>query len=177
MHDFAGHPWIVFYTEPTQKELTPKSKFQDHVTLTSQQLTLATELESDRSKITASGFLSDDCSPLLSSDGSRSRLEEHDCGLIDALTAAISRVRISEPKRSRLCWPTSPIRQECSSNIKINNLCTAFWPSSVKMLTQLPGIAIVVTGIRRQLWLEISCNLEKELKTATIKHLSGERKW
>jgi hypothetical protein len=45
------------------------------------------------------------------------------------------------------------------------------------MLTQLPGIAIVVTGIRRQLWLEISCNLEKELKTATIKHLSGERKW
>ncbi|KAL9380648.1 hypothetical protein Peur_026305 [Populus x canadensis] len=124
--EILGHPWIVFYTEPTQKELTPKSKFQDHVTLTSQQLTLTTELESDRSKITANGFLSDDCSPLLSSDGSRSRLVEHDCGLIDALTAAISRVRISEPKRSRLCWPTSPIRQECSSNIKINNLCTAF---------------------------------------------------
>uniref|UniRef100_A0A6N2MII7 Protein kinase domain-containing protein n=1 Tax=Salix viminalis TaxID=40686 RepID=A0A6N2MII7_SALVM len=82
----SGHPWIVFYTEPTQKELTPKPKFQAHVTLTSQQLTLSTGLESDGSKITASGFLIDDCSPVLSSDGSRSRVEQHDCGLIDALT-------------------------------------------------------------------------------------------
>jgi calcium-dependent protein kinase len=126
MHDFAGHPWILFYTEPTRKELTQKPKFQDHATLTSQQLTVTTRLESERYRITASGFLSDDSSLILSSDGSRSRLEEQDCGLVDALTVAISRVRISEPKRSRLCWPTSPIRQECSSNIKINNLCTAF---------------------------------------------------
>jgi calcium-dependent protein kinase len=143
MHDFAGHPWILFYTEPTRKELTQKPKFQDHATLTSQQLTVTTRLESERYRITASGFLSDDSSLILSSDGSRSRLEEQDCGLVDALTVAISRVRISEPKRSRLCWPTSPIRQECSSNIKINNLCTAFWSCCVKMLTRLPGIATV----------------------------------
>uniref|UniRef100_A0A6N2M4P2 Protein kinase domain-containing protein n=1 Tax=Salix viminalis TaxID=40686 RepID=A0A6N2M4P2_SALVM len=124
--EILGHPWILFHTEPTQKEPTKKPKFQDHATLTSQQLTVTTRLESERYKITASGFLSDDSSLILSSDGSRSRLEEQDCGLVDALTVAISRVRISEPKRSRLCWPTSPIRQECSSNIKINNLCTAF---------------------------------------------------
>ncbi|KAJ6733746.1 SERINE/THREONINE-PROTEIN KINASE PEPKR2-LIKE ISOFORM X1 [Salix koriyanagi] len=124
--EILGHPWILFHTEPTQKEPTKKPKFQDHATLTSQQLTVTTRLESERYKITASGFLSDDSSLILSSDGSRSRLEEEDCGLVDALTVAISRVRISEPKRSRLCWPTSPIRQECSSNIKINNLCTAF---------------------------------------------------
>ncbi|KAJ6419243.1 hypothetical protein OIU84_029371 [Salix udensis] len=124
--EILGHPWILFHTEPTQKEPTKKPKFQDHATLTSQQLTVTTRLESERCKITASGFLSDDSSLILSSDGSRSRLEEQDCGLVDALTVAISRVRISEPKRSRLCWPTSPIRQECSSNIKINNLCTAF---------------------------------------------------
>ncbi|KAB5516006.1 hypothetical protein DKX38_026654 [Salix brachista] len=104
----------------------PKTKFQAHVTLTSQQLTLSTGLELDRFKITASGFLNDDCSLVLSSDGSRSRVEQHDCGLIDALTVAISRVRISEPERSRLCWPTSPIQQEFSSNSKINNLWTAF---------------------------------------------------
>ncbi|KAJ6370294.1 hypothetical protein OIU76_028547 [Salix suchowensis] len=109
-----------------QDILTPKPKFQAHVTLTSQQLTLATGLELDRFKITASGFLNDDCSLVLSSNGSRSRVEQHDCGLIDALTVAISRVRISEPQRSRLCWPTSPIQQEFSSNSKINNLCTAF---------------------------------------------------
>ncbi|KAJ6677805.1 SERINE/THREONINE-PROTEIN KINASE [Salix viminalis] len=124
--EILGHPWILFHTEPTQKEPTKKPKFQDHATLTSQQPTVTTRLESERYKITASGFLSDDSSLILSSDGSRSRLEEQDCGLVDALTVAISRVRISEPKRSRLCWPTSPIRQECSSNIKINNLCTAF---------------------------------------------------
>ncbi|XP_011012729.1 PREDICTED: serine/threonine-protein kinase PEPKR2-like [Populus euphratica] len=124
--EILGHPWILFYTEPTQKELNQKPKFQDHATLTSQQLTVTNRLESERYRITASGFLSDDSSLILSSDGSRSRLEEQDCGLVDALTVAISRVRISEPKRSRLCWPTSPIRQECSSNIKINNLCTAF---------------------------------------------------
>ncbi|KAJ6908383.1 serine/threonine-protein kinase PEPKR2 [Populus alba x Populus x berolinensis] len=124
--EILGHPWILFYTEPTRKELTQKPKFQDHATLTSQQLTVTTRLESERYRITAGGFLSDDSSLILSSDGSRSRLEEQDCGLVDALTVAISRVRISEPKRSRLCWPTSPIRQECSSNIKINNLCTAF---------------------------------------------------
>ncbi|KAB5516035.1 hypothetical protein DKX38_026683 [Salix brachista] len=103
--DPKRHPWIVFYTEPTQKELTPKPKFQAHVTLTSQQLTLSTGLELDRFKITASGFLNDDCSLVLSSDGSRSRVEQHDCGLIDTLTVAISRVRISEPERSSCVDP------------------------------------------------------------------------
>ncbi|KAJ6734431.1 SERINE/THREONINE-PROTEIN KINASE PEPKR2-LIKE ISOFORM X1 [Salix purpurea] len=102
------------------------TKGTSHVTLTSQQLTLSTGLELDRFKITASGFLNDDCSLVLSSDGSRSRVEQQDSGLIDALTVAISRVRISEPERSRLCWPTSPIQQEFSSNSKISNLCTAF---------------------------------------------------
>ncbi|CAK7355124.1 unnamed protein product [Dovyalis caffra] len=103
--EILGHPWILFYTEPTQMELTRKPTFQDHVTLTSQQLTVTTRLESERYKITASGFLSDDSSIILSSDDSRSRLEEQDCGLVDALTVAISRVRISEPKRSsRTGW-------------------------------------------------------------------------
>ncbi|MCI11802.1 serine/threonine-protein kinase PEPKR2-like, partial [Trifolium medium] len=49
-----------------------------------------------------------------------------ECVLIDALATAISHVRISEPKRSRLCSPTGPIVQQGSSNMKANNLCKAF---------------------------------------------------
>ncbi|KAJ6773416.1 SERINE/THREONINE-PROTEIN KINASE PEPKR2 [Salix purpurea] len=57
------------------------------------------------------------------SDSLSCRSEEQDeCGLVDALAVAISHVKISEPKRSRLCGPTGPIEQQCSSN----NLCRAF---------------------------------------------------
>lgn len=59
----------------------------------------------------------------VSSSESSDVLEDH--GFIDVLAVALSRVRISEPKRSRLCTPASPIRQERSSNLKAN-LCTAF---------------------------------------------------
>lgn len=53
--------------------------------------------------------------------------DENECVLIDALATAISHVRISEPKRTRLCGgPTGPIVQQGSSNMKANNLCKAF---------------------------------------------------
>ncbi|XP_041011645.1 serine/threonine-protein kinase PEPKR2-like isoform X1 [Juglans microcarpa x Juglans regia] len=120
------HPWLLFYTEQTLETLTFKSKTRNQVKLTSRRLTTVTGVESERSKITANSFLSDGSSLNSSSDGSSRRSEEQEGGLIDALAVAISRVRISEPKRSRLCSPTSPIRQECSSNMKVNNLCTAF---------------------------------------------------
>lgn len=123
--DFTGHPWILFYTEPTLKVLTVKPKFGNHVRLTFEKLTIKDELESERFDATTSSILSDETSLILSSGGSK-RLNEQDCGLVDVLAVAISRVRISEPKRSRLCGPTSPIQRECSSNIKVNNLCTAF---------------------------------------------------
>ena len=61
------------------------------------------------------------------SDSSQRSDDQDECGLVDALTTAITRIRISEPKRSRLCSPAITIQQECSSNLK-NNLCTAFWP-------------------------------------------------
>ncbi|ONM55574.1 Serine/threonine-protein kinase PEPKR2 [Zea mays] len=59
------------------------------------------------------------------SDASQRSEDQDECGIVDALAAAITRVRISEPKRSRLCSPAITIQQECSSNLK-NNLCTAF---------------------------------------------------
>lgn len=53
--------------------------------------------------------------------------EDQDCCLVDALAVAISRVKISEPKRSRLyIRDTTPIQLQCSSSTKLNNLCTAF---------------------------------------------------
>uniref|UniRef100_A0A5B7C9V6 Putative Phosphoenolpyruvate carboxylase-related kinase 2 n=1 Tax=Davidia involucrata TaxID=16924 RepID=A0A5B7C9V6_DAVIN len=120
------HPWILFYTEPTLNTLTFKPKVKNHVRFISRQLTAIPRLELERNKIIASGSLSDDSSPTLLSDSSTKKLEDEDCGLVDVLAVAISRVRISEPKRSRLCGPASPIQQECSSNMKVNNLCTAF---------------------------------------------------
>ena len=55
--------------------------------------------------------------------------EEDESGVVDVLVVAISNVRISEPKRSRLCSPTnSPIEQQHSSNLTTttNTLCRAF---------------------------------------------------
>lgn len=62
-------------------------------------------------------------SSLAASSGSSDEAEDH--GLVDVLAVALSHVRISEPKRSRLCVPGSPAQQEYSSNLK-SNLCAAF---------------------------------------------------
>ncbi|MBA0745943.1 hypothetical protein Gogos_008500 [Gossypium gossypioides] len=64
---------------------------------------------------------------VLTSLTSSCKSEEQDKnGVVDLLAVAISHVRISEPKRSRLCSPTRPIEQQCSSNLTVNNLCRAF---------------------------------------------------
>ncbi|CAK9163155.1 unnamed protein product [Ilex paraguariensis] len=119
------HPWILFYTEHTSMTLFSQAKMKNHVKLTSRQLTVGPGMESERNKITASISLNDDSGLILSSSSSTKMLEGEDSGLVDVLAAAISRVRISEPKRSRLCSPVR-IQQDCSSNIKVNSLCTAF---------------------------------------------------
>lgn len=120
-----GHPWISFYTEPTLKTLTLKPK-KNLVRLTSRQLTCIHGPESERKRLVSHDSLSDDSSPTLASSDSSEVVEEEDGGLVDVLAVAISRVRISEPKRSRICSPSRPIQQECSSNLKTSNLCTAF---------------------------------------------------
>lgn len=97
--EILRHPWISLYTEQTPQTLTLKTKTRNRVKLSSQKLTTIPGVESEMNK---------------------------DCGLVDALAVAISHVKISEPKRSTLCSPNSPIQQQYSSNIKVNNLCTAF---------------------------------------------------
>lgn len=107
----SGHPWILFYTECALKAV-PNTRLRiTNRTLAPRRI----EWEKIRAEIDSS-----------SSETSSQKSDEQDeCGFVDALAAAISRVRISEPKRTRLCGPTIPVQQECSSNLKAN-LCTAF---------------------------------------------------
>lgn len=118
------HPWILFYTARTVKTLPMKSKTKNQVGAPCHQLAAKPRLKFDRSRIEC-GSLDENSSTFSSSDSCKSA-DRDDSGLVDALATAVSRVRISEPKRSRLCSPSGPIEQQCSSNIKANNLCKAF---------------------------------------------------
>lgn len=83
-------------------------------------------MESDENKIDR-GSRNDESHALSSSESLNSESEVQDeGGFVDALAVAISNVRISEPKRSRLCGPSGPIEQQCSSNLTANALCRAF---------------------------------------------------
>ncbi|KAM7257576.1 hypothetical protein ACFE04_013317 [Oxalis oulophora] len=109
------HPWILFYTERMLR--TPlKSKSKLGPSLCQLTITPRVEVDGESSK------------PCQSSESSSPSLEEEEdeSGLVDVLSVAISQVRISEPKRSRLCSPTNPIEQQHSSNLTPNNLCRAF---------------------------------------------------
>lgn len=118
---FTGHPWILFYTERTLKALPIKSRSKNQA-VPPHQLAIAPRLKAVLNK-TEDGSLSETLSAPSSSGSCKS--EQDDCGLVDALATAVSHVRISEPKRTRLCSPTGPIEQQCSSNMKAN-LCKAF---------------------------------------------------
>ncbi|XP_077218672.1 serine/threonine-protein kinase PEPKR2-like [Tasmannia lanceolata] len=94
------HPWIVFHTERMFKTLRTKTKVRDRGELSRQVLIApAVELKG----ITVSTTSLDDVNlfPSLESSSPKSEKQE-DCGLVDALAGAISRVRICEAKRSRL---------------------------------------------------------------------------
>ncbi|KAK3023258.1 hypothetical protein RJ639_044424 [Escallonia herrerae] len=124
--EVLSHPWILFYTERTLKTISIKSKSRNQSGAALPQLPVTTSIpESNRTRLVC-GCLNEIASPV-SSSGSLGREadEQDDCGLVDALSVAISHVTISEPKRSRLCLPTSPIREQCSSNVTANNLCKA----------------------------------------------------
>ncbi|EOY15369.1 hypothetical protein QUC31_000508 [Theobroma cacao] len=119
------HPWILFYTERSLKTLSIKSKSKNQVGPSIQ------IYSSPGSKLSVrridGGSHSRVPQPVSTSSSSSCGSEEQDeNGVVDVLAVAISHVRISEPKRSRLCSPTGPIEQQCSSNLTANNLCRAF---------------------------------------------------
>lgn len=126
--EVLSHPWILFYTERTLRSLSfkSKSKHQAGPPSCSQTAAMASVVELTRKKKTLDGgSVIKYSSPLSTSRSSGSEEDDDSGGLVDALAVAISNVRISEPKRSRLCVPTSPIREQCSSNVTTNNLCKA----------------------------------------------------
>nr|CAB3457300.1 unnamed protein product [Digitaria exilis] len=105
--EVLSHPWVLFYTECPLKVVTANLCLTNKI--------VAPRIAWDK--------LRPECESV--SDSSQRSEDQDECGIVDALTAAITHVRISEPKRSRLCSPAIIIQQECSSNLK-SNLCTAF---------------------------------------------------
>ncbi|MCL7037655.1 hypothetical protein MKW94_017311 [Papaver nudicaule] len=123
------HPWILFYTERTLKTLSIKSKSRagkpSHGVVEPQQSLERTWLAING--LTLNSNSNEVSSASVDSSSDQKSEEQDECGLVDALAVAISRVSISEHKRSRLCGPNYPvIKQECSSNMQSNNLCKAF---------------------------------------------------
>ncbi|CAI0463803.1 unnamed protein product [Linum tenue] len=111
------HPWILFYTERTLRSLSFKSKLRNPGQ--------ASEL--GRSQAVGGSSLIERSRNHTVLDSSTCKSEEdEECEFVDALAVAISHVKISEPKRSRLCSPTSPIEEQCSANISVSTLCRAF---------------------------------------------------
>nr|CAD1826290.1 unnamed protein product [Ananas comosus var. bracteatus] len=88
------HPWILFYTECPLKAVPNTRLRVTNRTLAPRRI----EWEKIRAEIDSS----------LSETSSQKSDEQDECGFVDALAAAISRVRISEPKRTRLCGPLFP---------------------------------------------------------------------
>lgn len=126
--EVLSHPWILFYTERTLRTLSIKSKSKSQAGAPSQMPVSASIPDSNRNRnriATSSSLDQQHACPVSSPKSSGQESEEQDdSGLVDALAVAISHVRISEPKRSRLCVPTSPIREQCSSNVTAS-LCKA----------------------------------------------------
>ncbi|KAI5654967.1 hypothetical protein M9H77_32154 [Catharanthus roseus] len=114
--EVLSHPWILFYTERT----LPFKLKSRHPGAASNLISASiSTLQPDTSIIP--------CIPTSSASSSQTdskdSVEQDDSSFVDALSVAISHVRISELKRIRLCDAT---REQCSSNMNPNNLCKAF---------------------------------------------------
>jgi len=88
----TGHPWVLFYTECPQK-----AEFSD---LWGTNKTATPMIHRERVRF-------DYCESLSSESSSDNSEEQDECGIVDALATAITQVRISEPKRTRLFSPAN----------------------------------------------------------------------
>ncbi|KAK7301144.1 hypothetical protein RJT34_12005 [Clitoria ternatea] len=121
--EVLSHPWILFYTEHTLEMLPVKSKLKPQNTAACCKIVTALKSGLGRNNID-DGFLDGCSNPFSSSESCNSEYDD-DCEWIDALATAVSRVKISETKRSKLWSSPGPIDQQGSSNMKAN-LCKAF---------------------------------------------------
>ncbi|KAL5714707.1 non-specific serine/threonine protein kinase [Ranunculus cassubicifolius] len=120
------HPWIIFHTEEILKTTSIKSKGRSHARVLSCEHISIPQVESLNIKVASVSLNAHSRSKTTCGYGSDLEEEQNNCSFVDALAAAISRVTISAPKRSRLCGPTTPIQKDCSPTVKTNSLCTAF---------------------------------------------------
>ncbi|CAN8293945.1 unnamed protein product [Cochlearia groenlandica] len=121
------HPWILFYTDRTLKTMCIKSKNKNQAgTLPCLQIRSPIEI-TDLNRASREKRSTSD-TPTDSFSNTEEEEEEDESGVVDVLVVAISNVRISEPKRSRVCSPTNnPVEQQHSSNLtSTNTLCRAF---------------------------------------------------
>ncbi|CAN8312092.1 unnamed protein product [Cochlearia groenlandica] len=113
------HPWILFYTDRTLKTMCIKSK---HKSQAGPSPCLQIRSPVEKTDLNKEEKTTSD-SP---TDSFSNTEEEDESGVVDVLVVAISNVRISEPKRSRVYSPTNnPIEQQ-QSLTKANSLCRAF---------------------------------------------------
>lgn len=131
--EVLSHPWIMFYTESNIKVRSSRPKRKKHSCPVKDEWLESLSSLSPRARERRAQFIN-----LIPTEHGedesfsgyllpRPKQPEYDIqaagkyDLVDALASAISRIRLSEPKRSRLCTTT----QQCSSNLK-SSLCTAF---------------------------------------------------
>ncbi|CAN6878436.1 unnamed protein product [Brassica oleracea] len=122
------HPWILFYTDRTLKTMCIKSKHKGQAGSPPGLQLRSPMKKTDVNRADREKKTTYDDSPTDSFSNTEEE-EEDESGVVDVLVVAISNVRISEPKRSRLCSPTnSPIEQQHSSKLTTttNTLCRAF---------------------------------------------------
>ncbi|CAN1181648.1 Serine/threonine-protein kinase PEPKR2 [Linum perenne] len=120
------HPWVLFYTDRVLRSFPFKSKLRS--TATQEAIAAPESCRSHDIGVSSRTEVSwRKHHPILDSLNCWSEQEGEECDFVDALAVAISQVKISEPKRSRLCSPATPIEQQCSANITVNStLCKAF---------------------------------------------------
>lgn len=117
--EVLGDPWIIFHTEHLFRPFSTKSKAKPRSVAPHEQVTGNSHGDASRvtiSKNSSVPYPSSTACVTSSTEGNGT------CDLLEALTAAISQVSISERKRTRLCVETTPLQQQFSAN----SLCKAF---------------------------------------------------
>eukprot|EP00252_Welwitschia_mirabilis_P012391 TRINITY_DN27424_c0_g2_i1.p1 TRINITY_DN27424_c0_g2~~TRINITY_DN27424_c0_g2_i1.p1 ORF type:complete len:481 (-),score=105.39 TRINITY_DN27424_c0_g2_i1:248-1690(-) len=128
------HPWILSHTESLQADSPTRKKHKiSHIRVRNvasqkivQEAAAGPRLETKRES--SSRESRPFASPRRKSCYSNIQQEFQtpiQLDIVDALATAISRMKLSEPKRSRLCLTTCPITDPSPSNIKMN-MCKAF---------------------------------------------------
>jgi len=136
----AGHPWIRFYTEPNVKVPSSMPKRNKRILDVKDERVEESPLPFSPCKRQRKTQLTNSVPTEHSEDEfffghlrrilnpKQPELDIQAAGkydIVDALAAAIARIRLSEPIRSRLCVPACPVPLQLSSKLK-SSLCTAF---------------------------------------------------